>query len=159
MEQEGEKKGFGKTADLLETLKGRKVPLVGEEASINDMIDAFVGSEHSRVLYVVDDHQKLKGVVSLGNLVRHVLFLYHDQPVDGRSLVRMAISEKATDFIEHEPVCVRVSDDVEDVLARMIRRNIKEIAVVDEQNRVVGDVTMVDLLGYYQCYKDAAESD
>ena len=102
---------------------------------------------------------KLKGVVSLGNLVRHVLFLYHDQPVDGRSLVRMAISEKATDFIEHEPVCVRVSDDVEDVLARMIRRNIKEIAVVDEQNRVVGDVTMVDLLGYYQCYKDAAESD
>lgn len=65
----------------------------------------------------------------------------------------MAISETASDFMQREPLFTVASDDVEDVLQRMIKNNVKEIAIVDDQKRVVADLTIVDLLKHYKGVK------
>jgi CBS domain-containing protein len=146
-------RGLGTIADLAETLKDRKIPVVSRRATVSEIVDAFVGSNHSRLLYVTDDEGRLRGVISLGNLVRHVFFLYHDAHIDSRNVVSMAISETAADFMQREPVFAMVSEKVEDVLQRMIDNNVKEIPILDDEKRVVGDLTIVDLLEHYKYVK------
>jgi len=147
------KRGLGKIADLLEQLKQRKLPVVLKQATVSEIIDAFAASDHSRVLYVVDDEWRFTGVLSLGNMIRHVFFHYHDPSIDSRSLVSMVVSETAGDFMQREPMFTIHSEDVEHVLQRMIDRNVKEIPILDDEKRVIADLTIVDLLKYYKSVK------
>ena len=141
------KSGSGKIADLLDNLKQRKIPAIYEQASISEIIEAFAGSSHSRLLYVVDQEERLKGFISLGNLVRHVFFDYHDPYIDTRKITHMAVSEIAVHFMQREPQFAVASEDLQNVLQRMIKYNIKEIPIVDDEKRIVADITIVDLLG------------
>jgi len=153
MAAEKDKRSLGKIADLVKQLKQRKIPVVSKGATVNEIIDAFAASDHSRILYVVDDELKFRGVLSLGNMIRHVFFHYHDPSIDSRSLVSMVISETAGDFMQRESMFAIYSEDVEDVLRRMIDHNIKEIPILDDEERVVADLTIVDLLMYYKFVK------
>lgn len=148
-----DKRSLGKIADLVAQLKQRKIPVVHKRATVNEIIDAFAASDHSRILYVVDDELKFRGVISLGNMIRHVFFHYHDPSIDSRSLVSMVVSETAGDFMQREPMFALYSEDVEDVLQHMIDHNIKEIPILDDEERVVADLTIVDLLKYYKSVK------
>jgi len=141
---------LGKVADFLKESKPRNVPKVKEQAGVSELIEAFVQSDHSRILYVVDEQERLKGIISLGNLVRHFFFHYHDTHIDSRHLVSMAVSETAKDFMHENALVARVTDDVEDVLKRMIKNNVKEIAILDSEKRVIADLTIIDLLKYYK---------
>ena len=147
------KRSLGKIADLLEQLKQRKLPVVSKRATVSEIIDAFAVSDHSRVLYVVDDEWRFIGVLSLGNMIRHVFFHYHDPSIDSRSLVSMVVSETAGDFMQREPMFTIHSEDVEDVIQRMIDRNVKEIPILDDEKRVIADLTIIDLLKYYKSVK------
>jgi CBS domain-containing protein len=139
----------GKIGDLLERLRGRKLPIVHEQAGISEIIGAFLKSSHSRILYVVDNNKRLKGLISLGDLVRHVFFHYHDPSIDARSMVIKAVSETAKDFTQRDPLFSLVDEDVDLVLKRMIKHNIKEIPILNAEGKVIGDLTMVDLLDLY----------
>ena len=124
----------------------RPLPVVDENASIDEIIAAFAASSHSRLLYVLNNKGLLSGVISFGRMVRHVFFHYNGRDCDTRGLVHMAFSENACDFMEREPLSAALGDQVEDVLARMLRHNVKEVPVLDEVGRVVADLTMADLL-------------
>lgn len=141
---------LGKIADFLKESKPRNVPKVKEQDGVSELIDAFVQSDHSRIVYVVDDQERLKGIISLGNLVRHFFFHYHDTHIDSRHLISMAVSETAKDFMHENALVARVTDEVEDVLKRMIKNNVKEIAILDSEKRVIADLTIIDLLKYYK---------
>lgn len=138
-------------ADLMAELppEGRALPVVGLEAGLEEIVAAFAASNHSRLLYVVDAEQRLCGVVSFGRMVRHVFFHYHEPQYDTRGLIHMAFSETARDFMERDPLTARMSDGVEEVLAAMIRHNVKEVPIVDEELLVVADLTMIDLLAHF----------
>ena len=153
MAEAQDKKSIGKIADLVEDLKQREIPAVTKQATVSEIVDAFVASHHSHIIYVVDDAGRLIGVISLGNLVRHVFFLYHDQSIDARSLISMVVSETAEDFMQKEPMVTTLSEDIEDVLQRMIDHNVKEIPILDDDKRIVADLTIVDLLKHYKCIK------
>ncbi len=149
-----DKKSLGKIADLMEQLKQRKVPVVPRRATVSEIIDAFAASDHSRILYVVDDECRFIGVLSLGNMIRHVFFHYHDpSSIDSRSIINMVVSETAGDFMQREPMFAIHSEDVEDILQRMIDHNVKEIPILDDEKRVIADITIVDLLKYYKSVK------
>jgi CBS domain-containing protein len=65
----------------------------------------------------------------------------------------MSVSETAGDFMQREPVFAILSDKVEDILQRMIDHNVKEIPILDDEKRVVADLTIVDLLRHYKSVK------
>ncbi len=83
-------------------------------------------------------------------MIRYVFFHYHDPFIDSRSLVSMVVSETAGDFMQREPMFAVYSEDVEDVLQRMIDHNIKEIPILDNEERVVADLAIIDLLKHYK---------
>ncbi|UCD71675.1 MAG: CBS domain-containing protein [Syntrophobacterales bacterium] len=137
-----------KLGKVIATLKGRKIPLVREESTIKEVIDAMVRHKHTRLLYVVDEDGKLLGTIALGPLVRHVFGRSHEPKVHPWHIMSMITTEMAKDIMEKNPIFAAEGEDVEVVLRRMIGRNVKEIAVLDNQKRVVADVTMIDLLKF-----------
>ena len=55
-------------------------------------------------------------------------------------------AETAEDLMFEKPFPVRMDDTVNDILEIMIEKNTEEVPVLDEAGKVVGDVTMVDLM-------------
>lgn len=137
-----------KVREVIATFKGRELPLVREESSIKEVIDTMVRYKHTRVLYVVDEGARLLGTIALGPLVRHVFRRSHEPKVHPRHIMSMITTQMAKDIMQEKPIFAVEDDDVEVVLKRMIGKNVSEIAVLDNENRVVADVTMLDLLTF-----------
>jgi len=137
-----------KIAEVLEVLKGRNIPLISEDSTVEDAIETMVRFPHSRLLYVVDTDGRLKGTISLGNLVRHFFYRSHEPQIHPRFLLSMITTETAKDIMERHPIFATEEQDVERVLKRMVEKNVKEIAVLDSEKKLVGDMTMIDLLKF-----------
>ena len=135
-----------KMAEILQSLRGREIPVIAEDASIEEAIERMTRFQHSRLLYVVDPDRRLAGTISLGNLVRHFFFRSHEPQVHARLLISMITTETARDIMQRHPIFATEEENVDQVLKRMIEKNMSEIAVLDQEKRLIGDVTMIDLL-------------
>ena len=60
--------------------------------------------------------------------------------------MNMALAETAMDYIDRPLVSAKLSDSIEPVLANMLKASIKEIPVVDDQGKLLADMTLVDIL-------------
>lgn len=144
---ENQQKNLSATvAELLEAIGKRQLGIVSPNVEVNEIIATFARAEHTRLIYVVDNEERLSGVISLGNLSKHLLFHHCSKEIDNLHLISMATSETATDFIDRPMIIAQLSETIEPVLERMLRANIKEIPVVNDQGRLVGDLTIVDIL-------------
>ena len=144
-------------AELIEIVGHRQLAQVSPKAEIEEIIAAFAKSEHARQVYVVDNEKQLSGVISLGNLAKHLLFHHSDKAVDNLHLISMATAETAADFIDRPAITAHLSETIEPVLERMLSANIKEIPVLDDQKRLIGDLTLVDIL--HLCAKEFLNHD
>ncbi len=131
---------------MLAGLQGGELLVVRQESTIEEVIDAMSGYQHTRLLYVVDDEGRLLGTIALGALVRHVFGRSHAPQIHPRFLVSLITTETAKDIMQKNPIFARENEDVETVLKRMIEKNVKEIAAPDRKKRIVDKVTMIDFL-------------
>ncbi len=138
----------GDVGDVLNYLGPRTVPAVTLEANVDDMIQCFAASTHSRVIYVTDAEGRLEGTITQQELVKHVFLHYHDEYLDKRALLSHAISESAADIMHNERRHCMASDSLEELLADMISFHQDEVPVVDNENKLIYDITMMDIIRY-----------
>ncbi|MEZ4483446.1 MAG: CBS domain-containing protein [Syntrophotaleaceae bacterium] len=85
----------------------------------------------------------------LGALIRH-LFAHGFEPAEhSRHLIPMVTSQTAKDIMGRQLIYAVKEDKVETVVRRMIKAGVKEIAVLDQERRLIGDLTMLDLQHYH----------
>ena len=65
-----------KISDLIQRIEDREVPAIFEDCTIREVIEMMVRFPHTRLIYVTDSQQRLRGTISVGSLLRH-LFPYH----------------------------------------------------------------------------------
>jgi CBS domain-containing protein len=133
-------------ADLIASIGQRQLPQVSPGAKEAEIVAAFGRAEHARLVYVVDGQQQLVGVISLGNLTRHLLFHLSGAEMDNLHLLNMALAETAEDYIDRQLITANLSESIELVLKRMLKAAVKEVPVLDGQGRLVADLTLVDIL-------------
>ncbi len=148
MEELSEQQLKTRVSTFWASLRERPVPAVNERSTIEDVIQAMIRCEHSRVLYVVDDDGRLTGTISLGSLVRQAFARSHEPRIHPRSLIGLMTARTAKDMMQSKPVQASDDEEIGTVIKRMVEANIKEIPVVDRDKRVVGDLTMIDLLKF-----------
>lgn len=137
-----------KIAELINAFRDREIPLIHEDAEIKDIIDLMVKTKHTRLLYVVDKKGRLIGTISLGLLVRHVFSHKHEPQIHPRFMMHEITTETADHMMQKHPVSAIEEDSVETVIKRMIKSNVKEIAILNREKQIIGDLTMVDLLSF-----------
>lgn len=138
-----------KIKEILEIIGSRDLPLVKEDDTIREVLEKMLNYPHTRLMYVVDDEQKCRGIISLGALIRHLFSSSFEPTVHARFVIPMITAETAEHIMNAGLIYATAEDEVEKVIKRMIKAAIKEIPVLDEENRIIGDVTMLDLLKHY----------
>ena len=138
-----------KIKEILEIIGSRDLPLVKEDDTIREVLEKMLNYPHTRLMYVVDDEQKCRGIISLGALIRHLFSSSFEPTVHARFVIPMITAETAEHIMNTGLIYATAEDEVEKVIKRMIKAAIKEIPVLDEENRIIGDVTMLDLLKHY----------
>jgi magnesium transporter len=104
---------------------------VHEHATVSETLDTLRKERESETIvyvYVVDEKGRLLGVVSVRDLLEHLA------------------SEKVANFMEGDIVAVDPAMDQEDVANVVNRYNLTVVPVVDESHRILGIVTVDDVL-------------
>ncbi len=104
-------------------------------------------------VYVVNEDRVLIGVISIWDILEATVA--HDPNTinsgspsilfDREFLERYAFSEKASDLMR-EPICVDLTHSLRRAYRLMIEHGLTEIPVVDNQGRVIGDLTLLELI-------------
>ena len=139
-----------KIKEIMQNVKDRELPCVSENSTISETIQVAVRFPHARLIYVVDDHKKLLGAITIGSLIRHLYPYHYEDKIHPRDILRNIIVEKASHLMSSGNVNASPDETVDVVLKRMARTGAKEVAVVDSKGRILADITAVDLLKYYE---------
>ncbi len=139
----------GSIKDVMQRIHERVLPTVIETARLDELIDAFERSRHSRILYAVDADNKFLGIIDVKDISRHLLFHYNETKLGSRELIRLVTSEYAKDFIKKESCSALIEETYESVLEQMFKHGADEIPVLSENGEIIGDITIIDMIEYY----------
>lgn len=141
-----------KIDEVLSSLGPRTIPAIGIDCTTKEIVKLMSDHPHSRLAYVVDDNMRLQGTITIGSLLRHIYPHHYEMPLHGHGILRTLTAETAQSLMDCENVFATLEQSVEEVIEKMAHTGIKEMAVLDEQMRVIGDLTAIDLLRY--CYEE-----
>jgi CBS domain-containing protein len=115
------------------------------DSALTKAAEQITTAQQIRGIYVVDEHGRLEGTLSLGVLIRSVMAARSKPHSYARSLLAHITSERVEDIMERHVIHAEPNDEVETVLDRMLTHNIKEIPVLDSERRIVANVGILDL--------------
>jgi len=138
-----------KISDLIQRIEDREVPAIFEDCTIREVIEMMVRFPHTRLIYVTDSQQRLRGTISVGSLLRHLFPYHYEGKVHGRGILRRITARTASDLMDTKNILARPDEEVDKVLKRMAASGVKEMAVVDGDGRIVADITAIDLLRFF----------
>jgi CBS domain-containing protein len=135
-----------KVKDIISNLKHAKLPLIHEDSDLKEVINIMTQVSNDRMHYVVDRDNRLLGTISLNELIRHIFSHSHEPKIHPRRLMDMVTSETAKHIMKRTPISAAEDDNIETVLNMMVKHNVKQIALLDKDGKVIHDITMLDLL-------------
>ena len=134
-----------KIRDALTQVAGLPYLAVGGDCTLEEISDRIKDQRQARGIYVVDAEGRLIGTLSLGVLIRHLTAARRRPVFHVRSLLSSLTSAQVIDLMDKHVLYAQPEDDLQEVLDLMIRGNIKEIPVVDEDRRPLAVVSLLDL--------------
>jgi len=137
-----------KIKEIMQCIKDREIPCVNEHSAISEVIQVAIRFPHSRLVYVVDEHCRLLGAITLGSLLRFLYPYHYRDKIHSRDILRRLSVKKASDLMSNGNVKARPEETVDDILKRMAKTGVKELAVVDDEGRILADITVIDLLAH-----------
>ena len=124
-----------KVEKILEN-KGKEVFSVHIEAIVSDALN-ILNEKNIGALLVLDNFQNIQGIVTERDIMRNC---YRSQT----NVKGLAVKDVMT---PHEKLIVaRADDDVNDLMGAMTQNHIRHIPVVDEHDKVIGMVSIGDII-------------
>ena len=134
-----------KISEVLDKIGDIPYLTISGDCTLNEATEKIIGMGQLRSIYVVDKQGRLQGTLSLGVFIREVISARHKPQFSVRSLLTRITSEDVADIMDKHVIYAQKDGDLEKILNRMIYHNIKEIPVVDEDQRIVANVGILDL--------------
>ncbi|MBW1678225.1 MAG: CBS domain-containing protein [Deltaproteobacteria bacterium] len=134
-----------KISEVLDKIGDMPYLTISGDCTLNEATEKITGMRQLRSVYVLDKQERLQGTLSLGALIREVIAAQHKPQFSVRSLLTRITSEDVADIMDKHVIYAQRDDDLEKILNRMIHYNIKEIPVVDEDQRIIANVGILDL--------------
>ena len=138
-----------KIRELLATMDERELPLVEEHETIQGVLQKMLHHSHTRLMYVVDKEGTCTGVISLGTLIRYLFPQNFEPVVHACFIIPLITAETGKDIMNKGVIFATGEDDLDVVIKRMIKAEVKEIPILDREKKIIANLTMLDLLRYY----------
>ncbi len=142
---------------LKEISSKHPVATVTPDTSLHDVARAMVKGLRRRVVYVVDEEARLKGYITLNNL-KDIVFSHflssklEDALVLSEENMELFSSEKAAQVMENDVPSCHEQDLLHNVLEWMMEADLLDVAVLDQDDRLVGNLDVLDLLQQWLLY-------
>jgi len=135
--------------DVFEILAG-KPAIVKKGSVIKDAIEAITQKASSRKVYVVDDEEKLIGVITIETLLRHVGYRVGVRETGMISFFKFlgGIFKEDISEIMEKPVFVNVRHKVLDALQMMVEYHLNDLPIVDDEDKIIGELQSVQILAH-----------
>ena len=139
------------------------VVTVSQSASYREVVDLLVAHRFSAVP-VVDNFQRVTGVVSEADLLRKIEYAGDEEPrlFDGRRRRGERIKSSArtaADLMSSPPVTVLAGTSLAAAARLMDREAVKRLPVIDDLGRLIGIVSRGDLLKVHLRPDDEVRAD
>lgn len=124
--------------------------IVDQECTIKELLEKMKSKHDDRVAFVVDEDNKLCGVVSLGDLFRS----YYAKSISRSKSFFPAVDilgnlthTKVKDIMKQPVLSITMEDTIEDAVDKMLMEHaIKVLAVVDQEKHVLGAINILDIM-------------
>jgi len=129
--------------DILPNHAFLKVPM---DISIPDLTELVRQNPGIRSIYVEDKNGRITGEVSLGGLIKTVTAKRQCRArLSTRNLLSCITCKSVQDIMDKKLIWASPRDDIETVLMKFIRNNIKEMPVLDDKGRIIKNIGVLDL--------------
>jgi CBS domain-containing protein len=126
--------------------------IIHADATLDEVARAMLTHPRTHVVCVVDDQERLVGLIDLGALAEDLFF--HIMPEE--FLSEITDLEHAIHFAEmsgmrtaadamHEPIWVKNGETVKDAFERMHKHHLQGLPVIDDLYRVTGYINLLEL--------------
>ena len=127
--------------------------IIDEDEKLVNVIKRFVKNPDLRGIFLVDTKKRLKGVVSRTDLL-NIVKVKLGKDVDEIPLrISARVVEHLSDVKVNEIVSmfsqragVKLNDSLDKALELMINMDLIDIPVVDDDNKIIGDLTLSEIL-------------
>lgn len=137
-----------KIKQVMQYIGHRDFPCVLENNDISEVVRVAACFPHAQLVYVVDEQKKFLGVITVGSLMRHLYPHHYKEKIHSRDIFRNIVVNNASHLMSRGKVNALPEELVDMVLKRMARYGAKEIAVLDNEGRILAAITAIDLLKY-----------
>lgn len=118
---------------------------VDSNAPIEAVYDEMMKNQKTRSVFILDEGKKLVGHIDIGTLISYYGARFSSGPIDMLTKFSKLLAHKASDIMS-SPVYVRPENELKVAIGVMMESSIFEIPIVDEENKVIGDINCFDLL-------------
>ncbi len=130
--------------------------IVSEDQSLIDTARAMAEHPRSNVACVVNQQQRLTGIIPLKTLADDLFlavspdeFLREARSIEAAArIARMTQSNRAKDVMQ-PPVWVKRDEQVKDAFRKMHQNNLTSIPIVDEKRQVTGVISLLELIALF----------
>jgi CBS domain-containing protein len=125
-----------------------KPATISADATLRDALDAILASGVTRKAYVLDEEGRLKGMISVEILMRHIAGRIGARPPGVVSWFRFIgdmESDRASDFMS-KPTPVVKSTPIVEIVRRVVGEHLNDFPILDEDGRLIGEVNTMNLL-------------
>ena len=139
--------------DDINNLISKKAATVRESANIFEIAEAMIEDPKTRSVYVVDGKNRLKGIIPVIYFVKVIFheyvpdeYLYFKvmKPIEF-DMIQSLDTLNASDIMLN-PIFVKSNESLKTAFQRMFSSELKEIPVVDEEMKVVGDLNILEMI-------------
>lgn len=127
--------------------------IINENAQKQEVIDALLsGSNITRCVYVIDSLGKLRGIITIGDIIHSLAIRigHMPRPLSIKTTYKLFVLSPfgtAGDMMR-APVQVTKEADLQTALKKMADSNLSELPVTDEDGKVIGDLNAFAFLKY-----------
>ncbi len=148
----------GKTTTIEDIM--RQPVIIGNDATLHDVLKKMI-AQKTNSLMVVDDEQKLVGVVNAGSVIARVIPDYlEDDTIAARFATEEMFKEEVnkscdvlvTEFMNEQPNTVKIGSSIMEAAIFALSKKQVRVPVVDGEYRVVGLLTRTEfkqVIGHY----------
>jgi len=118
---------------------------VWKDASIAAVAKAMIANPDLKTVYVVDEELRLAGVVTLRTLIKYEFMDIAPRAFEYFDAIEF-IGKKSAGDIMVPASYVKDEDTLMTAFSRMYENDLAELAVVDDDMRLIGNIDMLELL-------------
>lgn len=123
--------------------------VINEEDTLENARKKLIENPISRVVYVVNQENQLTGIISIKDIIGAIGIkegLTGLKSTSRRTLYHLASKKTVVKDIMRPPISIILDQSFSEAIQRMISQGYEEIAVVDNNGKVIGDLNSFEMI-------------